>query len=96
MLVSCKRIRTSEMYEVDQGIAEHIQKYTEKLNEDLKILCGETEVELEARFKYIRTQETNLSNFMADILRTEYDVDFTLMNSGTYRSNAVIEKGLLT
>ena len=33
---------------------------------------------------------------IADIIRTEYDVDFSLFNCGTYRSNCIINKGYIT
>jgi len=33
---------------------------------------------------------------MADIIRTEYDTDFSLFNCGTLRSNSVIERGYIT
>lgn len=33
---------------------------------------------------------------MADIIRTEYDSDFSLFNCGTLRSNCIIEKGYIT
>ena len=33
---------------------------------------------------------------LADIMRTEYDTDFALMNAGCLRSNSVIPKGYIT
>ena len=33
-------------------------------------VIGETAVELDARFESIRTQETNIGNFIADTIRT--------------------------
>ena len=46
---------------------------------------------------YIRTQETNLSNLFSDVFRTTYDdVELFIGNSGTLRTNYVIEKGPMT
>jgi 5'-nucleotidase len=59
--------------------------------------CGYTDVELECRFDKLRTEETNIANFVADIFRTEfYDCDFAYVNSGSLRSNAIIPAGPLT
>ena len=53
-------------------------------------VCGYSEVELDGRFEFLRSRETKISNFIADILYTEYpDTDLALINSGTLRSNSV-------
>ena len=38
------------------------------LNEELEVVLGHMNIELEGRFSYVRTQETNLGNFITDIL----------------------------
>lgn len=48
---------------------------------------------MEGRFNHLRSEETNLGNFFADLIRTEFDTDFSIINSGTLRTNAIIEKG---
>jgi 2',3'-cyclic-nucleotide 2'-phosphodiesterase (5'-nucleotidase family) len=60
-------------------------------------VCGYSEVDLDGRFDFVRTSETNISNFIADILYTEYpNTDFALINSGSLRSNSVWKKGPIT
>lgn len=55
------------------------------------------DVDLEARFEFVRKFETNLGNFVADLLRTEFEnVDIAMLNSGTLRSNAILPKGDFT
>jgi 5'-nucleotidase len=54
---------------------------------------GYTDVLIEGRFNHLRSGETNLADFAADILRTEYETDFSLINSGTLRSNALFDRG---
>ena len=44
----------------------------------------------------VRTRETNLGNFVCDVLRTACHCDAVLMNSGTFRSDAVHSAGKLT
>lgn len=96
ILFECERITITDKYKPDPEIVDHIIRYSEKFNQDLNIACGYTDVDMEGRFSYIRCEETNLSNFMADVIRTEYDTDFCLFNCGTLRSNCVIEQGYIT
>lgn len=51
---------------------------------------------LEARFSRVRTEETNLGNFVADLIRTLWNTDIGLTNGGNLRANQVIPKGPLT
>lgn len=54
-------------------------------------------MQLEGRFEFLRTEETNLSNMIADIFYTEYaNTDLVLLNSGTLRSNSVWQAGPIT
>ena len=71
----------------------HIHNYTEKLNKQLDKPCFYSEVDLEGRFSRVRTEETNLGNFTADLMRTELGTDFALSNGGCLRSNAIFPEG---
>ncbi len=53
-------------------------------------------VDLESQDSKMRREETNFGNFIADLTRTEYASDFALLNSGSFRKNAVIPKGPMT
>jgi len=67
------------------------------MDEKLKNVCGFSEVELDGRFEFLRSEETNVANMIADILYTEfYDTDLALINSGTLRSNSVWPSGPIT
>ena len=46
---------------------------------------GEFQCDLDGRFSSIRTQETNLGNFICDIMVAATNADFALLNSGTLR-----------
>ena len=48
---------------------------------------GIFEVELDGRFSSIRATETNLGNFVCDIMVASTEADFALINSGTFRSD---------
>ena len=55
-----------------------------------------TKSPIEARFKMIRTQETNLGNMVADIVRTHVGTDLVLINTGSLRADTVFPVGPLT
>ena len=46
-------------------------------------------VPFDSRFASIRRQETNVGNFVCDIVRSYTHADFVLLNSGTFRADAV-------
>ena len=54
---------------------------------------GRVNVELEGRFAKVRTEETNLGNFVCDIMLAAVNVDCAFLNSGTLRSDCVHPAG---
>ena len=54
---------------------------------------GEFEVDLDGRFSSVRTMETNLGNFICDIMVAATNADFSLLNSGTIRSDMIHPAG---
>ena len=57
---------------------------------------GFTLCDLEGRFSEIRSKETNIVNFVADLIRAHVGSDVTLLNTGTIRIDRVISKGTIT
>lgn len=51
-----------------------VDLYMKDLNKELDVVLGYMNVELEGRFSYVRTQETNLGNFVADILLASVEI----------------------
>lgn len=76
---------------VDKLVAKYITELSKQMDKEL----GETAVDLETRFKYIRTEETNVGNWLADLMRQNTRSDVAILNSGTVRSDRVIPKGVL-
>ena len=54
---------------------------------------GEFECDLDGRFSSIRTSETNLGNFICDIMVASTNADLAILNSGTLRSDAIHPAG---
>lgn len=51
-------------------------------------VIGETEVSLNGQREHIRTQETNLGNLVADVIRTKTGADIAVYNGGGIRASA--------
>ncbi|PAA63281.1 hypothetical protein BOX15_Mlig025898g2 [Macrostomum lignano] len=56
-------------------------------------VLGQVDCPLECRFEHIRTKETNMGNFMCDIVLTALQADFVLVNSGSFRADCVVPAG---
>ncbi|KAA0200128.1 Trifunctional nucleotide phosphoesterase protein YfkN [Fasciolopsis buskii] len=77
----------------DPEVAKMVQVASAQMNERLTRVIGKTHVELDGRFASIRSQETNLGNFLADVALTAAEADCAIINSGTMRIDAIIPEG---
>ena len=57
---------------------------------------GETRVPLDARNAALRTGETNVGNFVTDVMRARLRADVAIMNGGGIRGNQMVPAGALT
>lgn len=55
-----------------------------------------SEVELDARVEVVRAKESNLGNFIADVMKFEYNADCAILNGGTIRSDDTYGPGPIT
>jgi 5'-nucleotidase / UDP-sugar diphosphatase len=69
----------------DRGIPPLVEKYKQRMNTVLNARIGEAEIDLDG--ENVRKRETNLGNFIADILRQASKADAALINGGTIRTN---------
>lgn len=83
--------RDSTDKQEDQKIAAVIKPYQEKVDKMMGETVANVNVKLEGNRLYVRTQETNLGNLIADALRYALDTDIALTNGGGIR--ATIEAG---
>jgi 5'-nucleotidase/UDP-sugar diphosphatase len=68
-------------------VAELLQSYARKLEEQSGRTVGRSLVTLDGEIEHIRTRETNLGNLLADLLRAEFGTDVALINSGQIRDS---------
>ncbi|OQR69207.1 5' nucleotidase-like [Tropilaelaps mercedesae] len=91
-----EEINVTSEYEEDQGLVEALKKYDEVVQGKMDEVLGHFSVELDGRFSSIRTSETNLGNFVTDVMLAATHSDLALLNSGTLRSDRVHPKGPFT
>lgn len=72
-----------------------VSKLTSTLKSKLEKPVGYTFNPLDARFTTVRTQESNLGNFVCDLMRHTYSTDCALMAGGTIRGDQVYPPGIL-
>ncbi|KAK8037751.1 hypothetical protein PG991_001097 [Apiospora marii] len=72
-----------------------VEKLTSSLNATLQKPVGYTAAPLDARFRTVRLKESNIGNFVCDIMRHYYSGDCCIMASGTIRGDQVYVPGPL-
>eukprot|EP00581_Thalassiosira_minuscula_P015309 CAMPEP_0183720282 /NCGR_PEP_ID=MMETSP0737-20130205/12943_1 /TAXON_ID=385413 /ORGANISM="Thalassiosira miniscula, Strain CCMP1093" /LENGTH=564 /DNA_ID=CAMNT_0025950127 /DNA_START=41 /DNA_END=1735 /DNA_ORIENTATION=- len=80
----------------DEGVVEAIQQYRDAVESQMDMVIGRAKVALDARFSQIRTKETNVGNFLAELMVRATGADVALFNSGTIRADRILEKGEMT
>ena len=79
----------------DPAIEKLIKGYTADLDRELGVPAGRTEVALDARRHIVRTQETGVGNFIADVMREALGADVAVMNGGGIRGDKITPPGTL-
>ena len=72
-----------------------VEKITASLKPKLEKPVGYTAAPLDARFTTVRTKESNLGNFVCDIMRFSYNADCCIMAAGTIRGDQIYPPGVL-
>ncbi|XP_026728619.1 uncharacterized protein LOC113494469 isoform X2 [Trichoplusia ni] len=80
----------------DQALKDKTDHYSSLIEGKMDTVLGRVCVPLEGRFACIRRQETNLGNWVCDILLAATGADLVLLNSGTFRSDQVHPAGDFT
>lgn len=79
----------------DTGTLKLVESLTSNLKNKLEKPIGYTAVPLDGRFTTVRTRESNLGNFVCDLMRHFYDTDCALMASGTIRGDQIYPPGVI-
>lgn len=89
-------INVTSEYTEDQDLKDILNKYTETIEERMGEVLGNFSVELDGRFSAIRTSETNLGDWVCDVVLSATGADVVILNSGTFRSDQVHPAGPFT
>jgi len=91
-----ERVEVNSSVTEDPDVAALVESYASKLGSSMGKTIGVSSVDLDGRFEVIRTQESNLGNFVTDVWRHSTGADVALLNSGTLRSDMVHPAGNVT
>ncbi|KAF6251135.1 Metallo-dependent phosphatase-like protein [Scenedesmus sp. NREL 46B-D3] len=86
---------TSDVPE-DPEMAQVVEEFASAMGAGLDAELGHTLTDLDGRFATVRTSESNLCNLLTDVFRRACSADVCILNSGTFRSDAVHPAGTLT
>ena len=73
-----------------------VARHTAALDRELDQPVGRVEVGLDGREREVRTQETNLGDFVTDVMRERLGADVALLNGGAIRGNRLLPEGPIT
>ncbi|KMY92833.1 uncharacterized protein Dsimw501_GD10747, isoform A [Drosophila simulans] len=80
----------------DPELKQELSKYAKFIESKLSDVMGVFSVELDGRFSRVRTQETNLGNWVCDVVLAAVGADVVILNGGTFRSDRVHPVGAFT
>lgn len=80
----------------DPAVERLVAGYAAQLERELGVTIGRTEIALDVRRSIVRSQETGIGDFVADVMREALKADVALMNGGGLRGDRVFPPGPIT
>lgn len=71
----------------DKAVSDIVDGYQAQLDDAFKAVVGRATVFMDAERERIRYEETNMGNWVTDIMRTHTGADIALLNSGSLRAS---------
>lgn len=94
--VNISEVNVTSAFEEDEELKELLSKYKDVVHGKMAEVIGHFAVDLDGRFSSIRTSETNLGNFISDVMLSSTHSDLAILNSGTLRSDRIHPRGAFT
>ncbi|XP_060517540.1 trifunctional nucleotide phosphoesterase protein YfkN isoform X2 [Cylas formicarius] len=94
--VTVEAIDVTSQYHEDPKLKEKLAKFTGLIESKMDDVLGCFAVPLDGRFTSIRTAESNLGNWICDVVLAATGADLVILNSGTFRSDQVHPAGDFT
>ena len=79
----------------DKDTVQLVENLTSNLKRKLEKPIGYSVLPLDGRFTTVRTKESNLGNFVCDLMRQYYGADCAIMAAGTIRGDQIYPPGVL-
>lgn len=93
--MSIERVECKD-YPQDENLMKKLDKFISSIDEKMEKVLGQFSCDLDGRFSSIRNYETNLGNFVTDIMLASTHADLAILNSGTLRSGRIHPSGDFT
>ncbi|CAH1162955.1 unnamed protein product [Phaedon cochleariae] len=94
--VTIEEVNVTSKIPEDPSLKEKLEKYTSMIEGKMDEVLGCFSVPLDGRFTSIRTSESNLGNWVCDVVLAATGADLVILNSGTFRSDQVHPAGDFT
>nr|CAD7573237.1 unnamed protein product [Timema californicum] len=94
--VSVEEINVTSSMEEDSTLKLMLEQFTGLIEGKMDDVLGSFTVPLDGRFESVRRGETNLGNWVCDVVLACTGADLVIMNSGTFRSDTVHSAGPFT
>ncbi|ELT96847.1 hypothetical protein CAPTEDRAFT_120927 [Capitella teleta] len=91
--VKVEEVTIDSSVKQDEDIAKVVNDYLDIMGEEMEQVLGHMEVEMDGRFASLRNKETNLGNFITNIMLECTDAEVAILNSGTLRSDTIHPRG---
>ncbi|XP_053966887.1 mannosylglucosyl-3-phosphoglycerate phosphatase isoform X2 [Anastrepha ludens] len=96
LIAHIEPVNVTSDFDEDRELKEELEKYSEVVEAKMTEVLGNFSVDLDGRFSFIRTQETNLGNWVCDVVLAATGADVVIINSGTFRSDQIHPPGPFT
>ncbi|KAK7114887.1 mannosylglucosyl-3-phosphoglycerate phosphatase-like [Littorina saxatilis] len=91
--VDVERVDFTSDFPEDPDMKIVVKEMLEKVEGKMDVHLGTLGVSMDGRFSVVRSMETNLGNFITDVMLTATEAEIALLNSGTLRSDRIHPKG---
>ncbi|CAH8597004.1 unnamed protein product [Schistosoma intercalatum] len=94
--IDIEQVLIDRHWKPDNEVQELVIKSTKKLEKKLDKPLGRIETDFDVRSNSVRLKESNIGNFICDIVLTAIEADCVLFNTGTLRGDRIFKAGLFT
>ncbi|GAB6023701.1 hypothetical protein CHUAL_008461 [Chamberlinius hualienensis] len=91
--IDIEEITVTGQFGEDEQLKSELEKYSSVVEGKMDETLCNFGVDLDGRFSSVRTSETNLGNFICDVMLSSTHADLAILNSGTLRSDMIHPKG---